>query len=152
MFPVRIPGPAWALVALVVSSLPVDASALTYNGNPNLGIYVDRPAHDFTGGSVYLTGFRVFNCGGGYTDYLVGATIDPVDGYNVAISAGDYCSVNVYWGNTMVVHGPSYTVDYDEPYTSVTLAAPIPPVALTPYEVVSGSMSGVGPKLFLTID
>jgi hypothetical protein len=145
----KLPKP---LLVAVWPLLSMDAHAIYYIGNPNLGFKVDRPAHDYVGGSVGLTKVRVHHCGGGYTDYSVGQTIDPVDGYDIPIASGDYCELTFYWSSVMDITGPSYTVRYSESTTSVTLDAPIDPVALMPYSVVSGSMSGAGPSLIVVID
>lgn len=128
------------------------AHAFVYVGNPNLGFRVDRPADDYLSGSVVLTKVRVHKCGGGYTDYPVGATVDPVAGGTVPIGAGDLCFATFFWGSTMEIDGPAYSLEVDDSTTTVTLGAEIAPVALTPYEVTSGTMTGGGPWLLVDVD
>jgi hypothetical protein len=132
------------------------AQSTIYWGNPNLGFRVDRPAGDYTGGAVTLDRVRIHHCGGGSTDYPVGQTIDPVAGYSLQIAGGDHCSVTLTWSTSMDVEGDgslgSFTVRYGQETTTVELSAEIAPVALTPYSVVSGSMSGGAPWLMMSID
>ena len=142
---------------LVAALFTQDARAWIYCGNPDLGFRVDRPAHDYTYGSVYLSKVRVYNCGTGYTDYTVNETIDPTVGHTLGITGGDLCSAVAYWGSTMVIHGNgssgAFTVEYSETTTTVDLDhATIPPVQLTPYEVTSGTMSGGSPWLGVLSD
>jgi hypothetical protein len=128
------------------------AHAFIYIGNPNLGFRVDRPAGDYVSGSAVLTKVRVHKCGGGYIDYPVGATVDPVAGGSVPIGAGDLCFATFYWGSVLEIEGPAYTLEVDDATTTVTLGSEIAPVALTPYEVVSGTMNGGGPWLLVEVD
>ena len=120
---------AFVVSSLVMALAEPSAHAVIYIGNPNLGFHVDRQQHDYVSGSVDLDTVRVHHCGGGYTDYPVGQTIDPVDGFDVAIAAGNHCSVTLFWGSVMVVDGPSYSLEYDEASTAVTLASPIAAVS-----------------------
>lgn len=144
---------SFVLVSVIAATLVApSAHAVIYAGTPNLGFTVARPQFDYVSGSVYLTKVRVHKCAGGYTDYAVGQTIDPVDGYSLGIASGNYCSLTFYWGSTMEIDGPAYSLEYDEATTTVPLATEIAPVALTPYDVVSGSMTGGGPKLLTLID
>lgn len=139
-------------VPLLAALLSSPAEALIYLGNPSLGFRVDRPAHDYVEGTVELDKVRVHHCGGGSTDYPVGEVIDPVEGYALTISGGNHCGLTFYWDSVMDIDGPTYTVRYEEATTNVTLAEEIDPVVLTPYDVISGSMSGYGPRLIVTID
>ena len=137
---------------MLLLSLALPAHALIYLGNPQLGFRVDRPADDYVDGSVVLDKIRVHHCAGGYTDVQVDETIDPVAVIRVAIPAGNHCSITWYWASDLDVDGPAFTVRYAGATTTVTLAADIPPVALSPYSVVSGSMSGGGPWLLSVIE
>ena len=137
---------------LLVLSLVHSADAMIYLGNPALGFRVDRPAGDYVDGGVVLDKVRVPPCGGGSTDVEIDQTIDPVAVTWVDIPAGDHCAVTWYWATDLDVNGPSYTVRYEGATTSVLLDEEIPPVALTPYSVVSGSMSGGGPWLMSVIE
>ncbi len=128
------------------------AAAVTYDGTPWLTFHVDRPAGDYVGGEVDLTGVRVHHCGGGYTDVAVNDTFDPVAGGGFAVPSGDHCSLTFAWGSALEIDGPSFTVSYSETTTAVPLDTPIDAVYLSPYTVVSGSMSGYGPWLYVTID
>lgn len=140
-----------ALCALSFA-LSTDAGAVIYLGNPTLNVRVDRPLGDYVEGTVDFDKVRVHHCAGGYTDYTVAKTIDPVAGYDVDIDAGNHCGVTFFWDSVMDIDGPAYTVRYSGSTTAVTLDTPIDPVALTPYTVISGSMSGGGPQLVVTID
>jgi hypothetical protein len=139
-------------VAAAAALVSTTAHAFIYVGNPNLGFRVDRPAGDYVSGSVVLTKVRVHKCGGGYVDYPVGATVDPVAGGSVPIGAGNLCFATFYWGSTMEVDGPAYTLEVEDSTTTVTLGEEISPVALTPYTVVSGTMSGGGPWLLVDVN
>jgi hypothetical protein len=137
---------------VVTALLSAPAHAFIYVGNPSLGFRVDRPQADYVDGAVHLDKIRVHHCGGGYTDVTVDQTLDPVALNHVAIPAGDHCSLTWYWGGDLDVDGASYTVRYAEATTTVVLDAEIPPKSLSPYSVVSGSMSGGGPWLLSAIE
>lgn len=137
---------------LLLSLLSFPARAVVYLGNPTLGFRVDRPADDYVDGSVVLDKVRVHHCAGGSTDVTVEETIDPTVVTWVAVPAGNHCSLTFYWGSDLDVDGPSYTVRYAEATTAVELAAEITPVALAPYSVVAGSMSGGGPWLLAVVE
>jgi hypothetical protein len=133
-----------------------EAHAVIYTGNPDLGFRVDRPADDYIDGTVDLAKVRVHHCAGGYTDYTVDDTIDPVQVNHVAIAAGNECGLTFYWDSNLDIDGygslGAFTVRYSEATTYVPLSTDIDPVALTPYTVVSGSMSGGSPWLMVSID
>lgn len=136
----------------VLSSL-FPAHAWTWVGTPVLTVMVDRPAHDLASGSAVLTKIRMHTCGGGYTDYSVGQTLDPTQPYSRSIGAGDWCGVTVVWGSDVEVSTTSATAVYDEPYTSAEIEDGDPfSVAMTPYEVASGTWSGVAPRLYVLIE
>lgn len=143
---------ALGLACSLLISTPFEASAVQYAGNPNLTLRVDRPAHDYLDGSVTLQKVRVHHCAGGSTDYTQNQAIDPVAGHQVAIGAGDHCGLTFYWSTAMDIDGSGFTVRYAEATTSVTLASTIEPVALTPCGVISGSMGGVCPRLYVTVN
>jgi hypothetical protein len=64
----------------LLCALETQAHAVWYTGNPVVSFRVTRPADDYLDGSVTLTKLRMNACGGGSTDYPVGASIDPVSG------------------------------------------------------------------------
>ena len=66
-------------------------------------------------------------------------TIDPIDGYTLAFSAGSWCAVSVFWGSTMYLDGSNFELAYDEPVTQILLDAPVLATPLTPFDVVYGS-------------
>jgi hypothetical protein len=140
------------LTLLLLLGLTGSADAITYDGTPVLRFRVDRPANDFVSGEVELIGVRVHHCGGGYTDVSVNDVFDPVAGGQFGIPAGDHCQITFAWGSDLEVQGPGYVVVYSESTTAVPLDEAIDPVYLSPYTVVSGSMSGYGPWLVVTID
>jgi hypothetical protein len=137
---------------LVLLSLARPADAVIYIGNPEMSFRVDRPQGDYVSGSVDLDKVRVHYCSGSTTDVTVGQTIDPVAGATVPLPAGDLCAVTFYWSTDLDVDGPAYTVRYSGATTTVTLATDIEPVLLSPYSVVSGTMSGGGPWLLVAIE
>jgi hypothetical protein len=141
----------FAALALVALALPVPAHAVIYIGNPTLGFRVDRPANDYVDGSVYLIGVRVHYCGGGYDDYAVGQTIDPVAGYTVTVSGGNLCGATWAWGSTMSIEGPAYDLEAYDDTTFFAIDGDIDPVALEDWDVVSGTYSGLGPYGVLSI-
>jgi hypothetical protein len=142
------------LAGLALHAAP--AGATLYTGNPDLGFRVDRPQGDYTDGEVVLDKVRVHHCGGGSTDYDIDETVDPVEGYSLTISGGDHCGVTWFWDSDLDIDGSgsygTFTVRFSEASTGVTLDTEIDPVALTPYEVVSGTMSGGGPWLLTWIE
>lgn len=144
----------WCWVALgvgVVAAAP--ARAYVFIGNPVAKGVVDRPAHDLVGGSATLDKVRMHRCGGGYVDYPVGASIDPTEMWSVAIDAGDWCGLSVVWDGAVSIDGPSFTVSYEEPYTSVGIDGPDPSsTPLTPFTVVDGTFSGTSPRLYAWIE
>ena len=136
--------------------LLASAHATLYFGNPNLGFRVDRPAGDYVAGSVTLDKVRVHHCGGGFTDYEVDSVIDPVAGYTLTIAGGDHCALTFAWASALVIEGHGslgpFTVRYAAGATTVPLSEEIAPVALTPYSVASGSMSGGAPWLLAFVE
>ena len=141
---------------LFAALTPNEAHAAWYFGNPVVTFRADRPAGDYVDGSVLLDKLRVHHCGGGYTDYEVDETIDPVAVNQVGIGAGNHCALTFYWASDLDIDGfgglGAFTVRYSEPTTTLVLDADIDPVALTPYSVVSGSMSSGSPWLLANIE
>ncbi|MCA9493131.1 MAG: hypothetical protein KC621_24540 [Myxococcales bacterium] len=82
----------------------------------------------------------------------MGATVDPVVGGTVTIPSGDHCQVTFSWSSVMSITGSGFTLEMDDETTAVTLDTPIDPVYLSSYTVTSGSMSGYGPWLLVSID
>jgi hypothetical protein len=136
---------------MVLALLVSVAHAVQYQGTPALTFRVDRPADDYVEGTVTLDRITIHHCGGGSTDVVVGATIDPVLPTTVQIPAGDHCALTFRWDTVLDVDGPAYTVRYAESTTSVLLDESIAPEPLTPYTVVAGSMNGSGPWLLVDI-
>jgi len=100
---------------------------------------------------------RVHNCGGGYTDYAMSGERINIpfatdSGIAKGIVAGNYCGLTFYWGSEIDINGSGFTVEYSEATTAVALNTVIDPVYLSPYTVISGSMSGLGPWLHVTIN
>lgn len=144
------------LAPVLLSLFTPSAHAVWYVGNPVLGFRVDRPADDYVDGNVTLDKVQVNHCGGGSTDVAVNDTLDPLVLQTVALPSGNHCSLTFYWGSAMDLDGDGslgeFTVRYAESTTTLTLETDIPPVALTPYSVVSGSMSGGSPWLLANIE
>jgi hypothetical protein len=142
------------LVAFLLSAVP-HAHAVIYGGNPGLSLAVDHDQHDFDSGSVYLTKIRVLNCGSGYTDYSVGEWIDPVAGYQIGISAGDYCNVTLFWGSTLTVdgvgQGGAFGISYSQSVTGLTLGNAPSWADLLPYTVTYGVIYGGNPGVRVVI-
>lgn len=142
------------LLSLLALTGPADA--VVYQGNPVLRFRVDRTQGDYLEGSSALDKVRVHHCGGGATDVAVGEDLDPVAGFEVAIPAGDHCGLVLFWDGPMDVDGDgslgAFTVRVTAGSTTLTLADPIAPVALAPWSVVSGSMSGGGPWLLASLE
>lgn len=140
------------LLLLLVPS----ASAIIYGGNPELTLQVTRPTGDLDDGGVLLHKVRLVACGGGWTDFVIDETIDPVVGYTLDVSAGDWCTARFYWDNDLILNGTnsngSYRMRYEQDVTVVTLGSPIVPVALTPYVTVFGIIYGGNPELHVVID
>ena len=128
------------------------ASAYVYAGNPALTIHVERNEADLLAGSGVLKGVRVYICGGGYDDYEVDESIDPVEGWSTTIEGGDLCGVAVRWDSDVDLWATSFSVRYEELVTAVTLTgASSDDVAFTPLVVTAGTFSGSAPRLVVTI-
>lgn len=141
---------AWAAVALTALAGPVTAWGYVWFGNPQgVVVSIERPEDDLASATAAVTAVRMHACGGGYTDYPVGATLDLTDPITVEIDAGAWCGASVRWGSAVTVSNGSWTTSYTEPYTSVTIDEDPEDasVALTPFDVVSGSFSGNAPRL-----
>jgi hypothetical protein len=136
--------------------LATSAHAFLYGGNPAVRVFVQRPAGDLVSGSVELQKVTVHPCAGGYTDYAVGEVIDPVEGYTVQIAGGDLCGLRFWWASDMELDGDgtlgAFSLLYGEAYTNISIDPDIVSVALTPYDLVSGSMTSGAPRLSVTID
>lgn len=132
------------------------AHAFLYGGNPAVRLDVQRASADLVSGDVDLTKLRVHYCSGGFADYTVGQTIDPVAGFTQVISGGDICDLRFYWGSDMMLDGSgslgSFSLLYGEAYTTVPVDPAIAIVPLTPFELVSGSMTSGAPGLRVTIE
>jgi hypothetical protein len=137
------------LIALLLALGTADA--LIYSGNPDWSFYVDNTGGTLTGGEVWLNKVRIHRCDGGYTEYAVQQSVDPVVGHTVVdITGGDLCAATMYWGSDMELSGSGFTLRYAENTTTVSLD-PLSAAWLTPYDVTSGTLSGGAPKLFVTL-
>lgn len=145
---------SWISLALLVVAVP--SHAVVYAGNPDLSFTVDRPVGDLTYGDVTLTKFRIHPCSGSDVDYPVDEDIDPVDGFTyIDVTGGNLCGVTFYWGTDMILNGndgTSFVLEYTANTTSVTFATPIPAVLLTGTTILSGSPTGTGPKIYVTMN
>lgn len=132
---------------------PANTQAIVHGGNPNLHFEVQQGPGYLTEGSVDLDKVRVELCGGGFTDYQVDDTIDPVDGFDLTISGGDLCGVELFWDSEMFLDGVgplgAFSLSYDKASTYVPL--PAQPQALTPWTPETGIVHGGNPNLTLSI-
>ena len=144
---------AISLLALL-SNLPATTSAIVHGGNPNLHIHVDQAQGYLTQGSVDLDHVRVAYCGGGFSDYTVADSIDPVAGFDLTISGGDLCSVELFWDSEMMLDGVgpqgAFSLSFDQ--TSTWIALPAQPQALTPWTPETGIVHGGNPNIYLSIN
>jgi hypothetical protein len=140
----------------LLSLLTTSAPAVIYAGNPDLSFHVQRLSSDLESGSGYLIKVRIHECGSlAYTDYPVGQSIDPVDGYSMSIAGGDLCGATLFWAAdvTLAGHdGTSFALAYTDRTTSIPFETPIAPVVLTPIEIVSGSPGGWAPRLYASVE
>lgn len=132
------------------------AEAIIHGGNPHLDFFVTPPEGTLSGGDVDVDRIRVHNCGGGFTDYIVNETIDPVEGYGLDITGGNLCGVTVFWDSDMYLDGNNvsgdYTIRYDDDLTYVPLGNPTSAVPLAPFFVEDGIIHGGNPHLDLEIN
>ena len=129
------------------------ASAGIYTGTPDLGFHADRDANDFLAGTAKVDFVRVYNCGGGHTDYAMGTTEDPVLGFSVQINGGDLCSAEVFWNSSVYITGKGFTLKASPSSTVVDLD-PLKAGEITPFSVVAGEMDDMadGPVLVPTVN
>jgi hypothetical protein len=146
--------PLQLLALLALSSTSQLAWAITYAGNPTLHVTLDDTQGYVTSSSVELMGVRVYRCSGqGYTDYPVGDLVDLTGaGWSIRIDEGDLCGARLYWDTTLSMYGTDpysnpLELAYDEPYTDIYFAEPVPDVPLTQFTVVTGVHSGPAPYL-----
>lgn len=138
---------------LVVPLLASSAHAWIYVGSPDVSAVVDRPSHDLVAGWTTLDKVRMHACSGGYTDVAVGQSLDPTKAFTVAVPPGDWCGVSFVWGAAVATTNGDWLLAYDEPYTSIELDGhDTVSKGLTPYTVVSGTMSGLAPRLYVTVE
>lgn len=142
------------VVVALAAIIPQSAYAWFYAGNPKLGIWVDRPAHDLLAADVTLNLVRVHKCGGGYDTYTVNQTLDLVTHYSITINGGNLCGVSLDWTSSMLVEKQgAWVVEYDESVTSIELTeADSDYSVLSPVDVVSGTFSGAFPRAYVDID
>lgn len=141
-----------ATLALLSAS---PAHAVIYGGNPELTIKVQRPQDDLTGGTVTLETVVLHLCAGGAAMWNVDTQIDPVVGFSMDIPAGNFCEVELVWGDTMELDGDgaygTFALEYDESATWITLVGATQSVELDPVTWTSGVVHGGNPELDLTI-
>ena len=139
-----------ALVAVLLLAPITPAQAVVYIGNPNVSFRVDRVDDDYTSGDVHLDLVRIEHCDGTDTEYVVDDIVDPVLGHTVVIAGGDHCGVTWVFDSDFVIDGSGFVVDSSQ--REVYSALPSPSwVPLSPWSVVSGTMTGGGPRLLTTI-
>lgn len=127
------------------------AQAYVFWGNPELKVEVDRSEGDLLAGEVDLLGIRVHACDSSYTDYTVGATIDPVDGWSTEIYGGDLCSVEILWDSPAYVWSKDFLLKSQATSHTVSIGGTVSSTAWTPYSVAAGSLAGSDPQVVLTI-
>jgi hypothetical protein len=137
----------------VASLTPGVASAVVYGNAPDLLLEVDRYEQDFASADVTLDKVRLHYCGGGYADYEVDTSIDPVAGHSVAVQNGDYCGVTAFWATDLYIDGANgaFTLRYSPDSTYVALSGTTQSADLAPFTVVDGFIHGGNPKLWITI-
>jgi hypothetical protein len=137
--------------------LSPSAWAVTYAGNPTIRITLHDPLSYVDASSVDIVGVRIYNCGGGHTDYYDSGTVDLLDSWSTVITGGNLCGARVYWDSTLVMTGTDGSsnpleLQYDEAYTDIYFAEPIGDVPLSQYKVITGSYSGGTPYLATKIE
>ena len=144
---------SFSLLALL-SNLPAISSAIVHGGNPNVHFHVDQAPGYLTQGSVDLDKVRVEYCAGGFSDYTVDETIDPVAGFDLSISGGDLCSIELFWDSEMMLDGAgplgAFSLNYNQ--TSTWVPLPAQPQALTPWTPEAGIVHGGNPNIYLSIN
>lgn len=138
-------------LALLLLPISGSAQAAIYSGNPEIWIDIDRPAHDFLGGSVILEAIQVHTCSGGLATYVHNVAIDPVAGWSTHVGGGDLCGITLVWGGDLSIQGPTYSLLYSVAATEIPIGTTIPAVALTPFSVVAGNYQGAAPSLLVTL-
>ncbi len=136
------------LAALTVSST---ASAGIYTGTPIINFQASRMDMDFIAGTAEIEFVRIHSCNGGYDDYAVGTTEDPVEGFSITVDGGDLCDAEVFWDSSVYITGKSFTLKAAPSSTLVTLDSA--GADLTPFALVAGSMPNPdqGPVLTATV-
>lgn len=140
-----------ALSLLAGITMTTSAEAAVYGGNPHLTIIADRPEADMTDGEVVLNTVRLHFCAGGVASWAPQISIDPVQGWTMAVPAGDLCELELVWGSEMTLEGDGYIIEYDETITTIELVGTTQAVDLTPFVVVDGAVYGGNPHLTATI-
>ncbi len=139
------------IAALSLLAFAPPASAILYGGNPKLHVQVDRPAHDLIGGSATLDRVVLGGCPGAGPAINVYTSFDPVDGIEVNIPAGDWCSVTLEWGDVTEIEGPTFDGESDAETTWTDLDPATPSVDLYPFVVTEGILYGGNPKVVVSV-
>lgn len=143
------------LVAMALGVFSAPAHAVVYGGNPEITFKVDRAQHDFTTGDVDLTKVRMERCDGSWTDYTVNASPDPIVGYSLHFTAGDYCGATWYWSSVMLLDGSgqygAFTQKYSNATTHVALTGSSQSFTLAPITWVNGVVYGGNPEFKVTV-
>lgn len=143
--------PQLAAAAALCLLVPSPAHAILYGGNPKLHIQVDRPAQDLVGGVATLDRVVLGGCPGAGPAVEVYADFDPVDGIDVDIPAGDWCSVTLEWGDVTQIEATGFEGESDASQTWTDLDPQTLSVSLAPFTVTQGTMSGAGPKVIVHV-
>ena len=140
-----------ALLALW-SSLP--ARAIIYGGNPTLTVHIERAEGDLDGGLASPQKVRLHACGGGYTDFAIGGTVDPVEGFSVPVVAGNWCGIVLFWEEPTTLWGENssgpWEITVHDPAHGGALGSS-PTVVPLYFTVEEGIIYGGNPTLVLSI-
>lgn len=115
-------------------------------GNPTLTVRMVRPENDLISGTAVLGSIRVHYCGaGGYDDYDIEETIDPVQGWSGVIDGGDICDVELTWDDSSIVATNYFSLKSVALHHSVKITGATNTEDWTPFTVLTGDFSGNTP-------
>lgn len=124
---------------LFALALSTSASAGIYTGMPDMTFTAGRHDNDLISAIAEVDGVRIHNCGGGYTDYGVGDTVDLVKGFTITINGGNLCAAEIFWDSDIYITGGGFTLK-SSPSSTIVDLDPLAPGYLNPFSVVSGTM------------
>ena len=143
------------LIALTLA-LSSPAHAGIYGGNPKLHAQIVRTEDDLITGDATPDFARLVYCAGGYEDFDLSGTVDPVEGFEVAVDPGDWCGVELHWEDSTWLEGDgsggTYVIRVDTPVHGGPLLSTGPTVIPLFFVVEEGVIYGGNPKLQLWID